>query len=450
MKILQQPYKRDVLLIVLAGIIARLIALPWAQTVHADAVSRVHIAYEWLLDPYYIKEGYWGPLHHYLNGLFMLIFPGKVTGPVVLNILCASLTAIPLYGFAINVFNSRKGALLASLLYVFSPIVWWTSLQPLSEVSYGFFLALSLYALSEGTRDKPEYRTAMFAGFFLTCAAAIRYEAWVIIAAFTLVVFLQRSWRYTLAFWSFAMLFPAAWMIGNHFEYGDFLYSVNQNDVWNMGKEGINDDVSAVERMKRVLFFPWSFGSNVSPIVAGLLAVALIRAVIKKRLSKDQLIWLIPFVVMAAVFQKKAWDGSLMLHHRFLVTWLILLLPFVPVIFMGTKWLRFRTVLMVLGLISVIPMTFLWNKVHYTKRLGEGVLGQAMEELAMGYYRELQIIPRIEGTDTEDLLRAINGAGVPGDGLMLDFFGWDRSYYVALHALPNTIVMYGAPCPTPS
>ncbi len=442
--IFQLPFRRDILLIALAALVVRLASIPWARTVQADAVSRIHIAYEWLLDPYYIKEGYWGPLHHYLNALFMLVLPGKTAGPLALNILCAALTVIPLYGFTLNLFGSRKGAVFAAMLYVFSPIMLWTSMQALSEVSYGFFLACALYALSEGSREQRGYRTAIIGGLLITCAAALRYEAWVIIATLTLVVFLLRSWRYTLVFWLTAMVFPATWMIGNQLAFGDFLYSVNQNDVWNMLKEGINDEVLPEDRLKRALFFPWSFMLNVSPLAMALLLVALVVAMVRRSLTREQWIWLIPITVMVVVFQQKAVEGSLMMQHRFLVTWLVLLLPYVALVFRGARWQHVRTALMTAAFVSVIPLTFFWNKVDYTKTFGEGHFGKAMDDLVMTYYRELEVIPHLPGTETDELLTLINAQSGTGGGLVLDFHGWDRTYYLLLHAHANTVVVGGA------
>jgi hypothetical protein len=444
MRILQNPYRRDILLIALAALVVRLVAIPWAHTVQADAVSRIHIAYEWLLDPYYIKEGYWGPLHHYLNALFMLVLPGKTAGPLALNILCASLTAIPIYGFTLNLFNSRRGAVFAALFYVFSPIILWTSMQALSEVSYGFFLAMALFAISEGSREGMRIKSAIAAGLLITCAAALRYEAWVIIAALTLVHFLLRGWRTTLIFWGCAMLFPATWMIGNQLAYGDFLYSVNQNDVWNMLKEGINDEVLPEDGLKRGLFFPWSFMLNVSPLGLALLLAGLVIAALRRRLNREQWIWLIPMTVMVFVFEQKAIEGSLMMQHRFLVTWLVLLLPFIALVFDGTRWMGARTVLLSLAFVSVIPFTFAWNKVDYVKVFGEGNFGKAMDDLVIAYYRELEVIPRLPDKETKKVLDVINAQSSPGAGLILDFHGWDRSYYILLHAEANTMVVGGA------
>lgn len=441
---LQKAHRNDLALIVLGALVLRLAELPWAQVVQADAVSRIHIALEWKQSPHWISHGYWGPLHHYLNALFMWIFPGKALGPTVLNILAASFTAVPLYGFTLNAFQSRKGAVFAALLYVFSPIALWTSLQPLSEIPYGFFLAWSLYLLSNTPGEPVRYRSSLISGLFLTCAAALRYEAWVIIAAFSLVALLLRGWRHALVFGAFASLFPMAWMIGNLLEFGDALYSVNQNDEWNMGREGINDDVTKATRIQRAIFFPWSFWLNASVICSLVMTLALILAAVRKRLTRVQWAWLIPIALMALIFQKKAWEGSLMLHHRFLITWLVLLLPFVALVFTALRGRLLHRVIMPLGVLLTIPAAFLFGKVDFMKLMGDRASSRAMEGLVLGHYREMQVVPRLYGSDTEELLANINSRAHPGDGVILDFHSWDRSYYILLHAQANTMVVGGA------
>lgn len=444
MSIFNNPHRRDALLIAAAALLVRLMMLPWAQTVQADAVSRIHIAGEWLRDPHWITHGYWGPLHHYLNALFMLVFPGKVLGPQVLNVLAASLTAIPLYGFTLTLFRSRRGAVFAALMYVFSPIALWTSLQALSEITYGFFLASALFALSINQGQPRAWRSAAIAGLLMTCAAATRYEAWVLIAALSLVALLLHGWRIALVFWACSMLFPSVWMIGNQLEFGDALYSVNQNDEWNMGKEGINDEVTKATRIQRVVFFPLSFALNSSPVCALLLVLAGALAAIKRTLTKAQWVWLVPFAIMALVFQKKAWEGSLMLHHRFVITWLILLLPYVALVFSALRPRLIHRVIMPLGLAATMPLAFLFGKIDFTRLLGERSLSKAMDGLVLGHYRELQVVPRLYGDHTEALLAMINSQTRAGDGLILDFHSWDASYYILLHALPNTLVVGGA------
>ena len=440
----QNTDNRNILLIVLLALITRLIVLPWSQTVHADAVSRVFIAADWLKNPHYITEGYWGPLHHYLNALFMTLFPGNIVGPKMLNILLASLTVIPLYRFTMNIFNSRRGAVFVVLLYVLCPLIFRNSFQALSGISYAFFIVLAMYLISEGIKREGKLIYAVFAGLAITCAAATRYEAWVVIATFTLVTLLFKEWKFTFVFWLFAMLFPGTWMIGNQLEFGDFLYSVNQNDVWNIQLEGINDNITSIERIKRVVFFPLSFALNVSPITTLLLLFAVIGAAIKMRFTKKQLIWLVPFAIMFVLFLQKGWAGTLMLQNRFTITWIILLLPFVALVFQNEKYTKLKTSLLVLALVTTIPLSFFWEKVPYTKILGENNLGWALDDIALNTFREFEAVPLLKDKDTEKIVEVINVNSELGDGLVLDFIGWDRTYYTALRAMNRCFITSGS------
>lgn len=422
----------------------RLILLPWSQTVHADAVSRVFIAVNWLDNPHYISDGYWGPLHHYLNALFIWLFRSWIVGPKMLNILLASLTVFPLYGFTKNVFRTSMGAVFVSLVYVFSPIVLRNSFQALAGVSYAFFTVSSMYFLSEGFRREGNYRYAAFAGLCMTFAAATRYEAWVVIAAFTLVGVLSGKWKFTFVFWLFAMIFPGSWMVGNQIQFGDFLYSVNQNDVWNIKMEGINDSVSSVERIQRVLFFPISFIQNVSPLTFFLLLFGLAWAVLKRKITRMQLVWLLPFIIMAAIYMQKAFAGTLMQQQRFIITWIILLLPFLALAFVHEKQMRLKATLMSISVLTLIPLSFCWMYIPYEKLFGDGNLPKALDHLALTTSQEMEAVPLLRSSDTEYLTSTIDSTLKPGQGLVLDFFGWDRTYYTALHAHVRSCVIEGS------
>lgn len=425
------------------ALVVRLIILPWSQTVHADAGSRILIALNWLDNPHYITDGYWGPLHHYLNAFFLWLFPGWIIGPKVLNILLASLTVFPLYGFTRNLFSNTKGAFFVALIYVFSPIIVRNSFQALAGVSYAFFVVSSMYFLSEGFK-KGHLRYAAFAGLAITFAAATRYEAWVIIAAFTLVGILHRQFKFTAVFWFFAMLFPSTWMIGNQLEFGDFLYSVNQNDVWNIQMEGINDKVDSIKLIQRVVFFPMSLMLIVSPIATALLLFGLGWAIIKKQLSKQQIIWLVPFIIMAAIFMQKAYVGTLMLQHRFTITWMTLLLPYLALIFIHPTWQKAKTILLTLAVVTAIPLSFTWVYWQHTKYLGQTNLAYALDELTIGMSHEIEAIPLLRSKVTEELVDEIRKNAVPGQGLILDFMGWDKTCYTAIRSEIHSYQTNGA------
>ena len=186
----------------------RLLILPWSQTVHADAVTRIFLSADWLANPHYISSGYWGPLHIYLNALSLWLFSDQVITPKVLNILFVTFSVPPLYWFTKNVFKNRLGATFVALTYVLCPVVVRNSFLGLAEVVYAFFVLLTMHFLEKSFRTKAANKYVILAGFSITLAAATRYEAWVLIAVFTLVCLLRVGWQSAVLFWMFAMLFP--------------------------------------------------------------------------------------------------------------------------------------------------------------------------------------------------------------------------------------------------
>ena len=442
-RFISENHRKNMLLIAFLALVVRLIILPWSQTVHADAGSRILIALGWLTNPHYITDGYWGPLHHYLNAFFLWLFPGWVIGPKALNITLATLTVLPLYGFTRNLFSNTKGAFFVALAYAFSPLVVRNSFQALAGVSYAFFVVSSMYFLSEGLK-KGDLRNAAFAGLAITLAAATRYEAWVIIAAFTLVGLLHKQFKFTTVFWLAAMLFPGTWMIGNQLEFGDFLYSVNQNDVWNIQMEGINDKVDSVKLIERIVFFPMSFMLIVSPIATVLLLFGLGWAILKKKLSKEQVIWIVPFLVMAAIFVQKAYVGTLMMQHRFTLTWMILLLPFLALVFIHPKWQNAKSILLIVSVLTAIPLSFTWVYWQHTKYLGQTNLAFALDELTIGMSHEIEAIPLLRSEVTEQLVAEIKKNSIPNHGLILDFMGWDKTCYTATRSEISSYQTNGA------
>lgn len=436
--------RKNVLTIFLGVLAVRLIILPWSQTVHADAVSRVFLALDWLAHPHYIANGYWGPLHHYLTALALWILPDWVIAPKVLNILFASLSVFPLYWFTKNVFGNRQGAVSVSLIYGFSPIVMHTSFQALADVSYAFFVLCSMCFLSEGLKQNGKIIYAIFGGLAITLAAATRYESWVIIAAFTLVGVLNKQWKFTAVFWSIAMLFPVSWMVGNHIEYGDFLYSITQNDIGNIEKQGVNDNVDDILRMRRVVFFPFSFMVNVSPVAVILILIAIISSIWRKSISKTQLIWLVPFLILATIFLQKVYVGTLMMQHRFIITWIILLLPFLALTFNNEVLTKLKSALLFLAVVSLVPMSFYWGWIDYKKTVGKGVLGEALNRMNAENSHEFEAIPLLYDSSADSLVAAIRANSKPDDGLILDFIGWDRTYYTSLRANKRGIIVDGS------
>ena len=79
--LLTNSRQKQVYLLCILLLITKLCLLPFAQTVHPDAVSRVFGAIEWMNDPHWIKSATWCPFHFYLNGIALSIWNNPIYTP---------------------------------------------------------------------------------------------------------------------------------------------------------------------------------------------------------------------------------------------------------------------------------------------------------------------------------------------------------------------------------
>ena len=402
----------QILLIIVIGLIIRLIALPFVHTVDADAVTRIFIAYRWLQNPYFISSAVWLPLHHYLNAFVIWVSGGELIYSLkTLHILFAVATVIPLYKFTENEFKTKEGAFFVSLTYLFIPIVLRNSFHVLSGVPYAFFIATTMYLLSQGKKlDKP-IKFGILAGLSMTIAGGLRYEAWLLIAVFTLVLILQKQWRMVLFFWIFAMIFPAVWMTGSFIEHGDLFYGSNGAYRWNIVLMGGNDDLSWKILAWRSIYYLRTYFIIFTPVIAFAIIYYAIKSIKQKELEKSAKWWLIPFIILLVVFIYKAINGTLLLQSRFIISLIIASIPFYALVFKEKKHIKLKRTIAWLIIIMFIPYSYLWEK-------------------------DIEAFPRIKDKETMNLLESIQTETSKGDSksLILDFIGWDKTYFIRLRS----------------
>jgi 4-amino-4-deoxy-L-arabinose transferase-like glycosyltransferase len=398
---------KEILIICSISLLVRLIVMPFAQSTDADATSRVFIAQELLDNFRLILSGHWAPFHHYINALSLLIIPNNVYGPKIFHILFAVASCIPLYYFTKNEFN-KQGAFFVTLIYTFSPVVFKNSFLAMAEVPYAFFVLLSMYFISQGTRKENKIKYSIFAGLSLTIAGGIRYEAWELMALFFIVLALFKQWKMLIPFGIAASIFPIFWMIGNKIETGDFLYSFNSATSWINNLSGINDNVSKADYIHRLIFFPMSWGLMITPLLSLILIYSIFKLITKKPTKSHLLIWLIPFIVIMVTYMYSAFKGTLFTQHRFTITLVLLSVPFLALFFENESNLRLKKIIVTFLIILMIPLSFLWNRIN---------------EVA---------IPLIKDDSVEAITYGIRYQLDNKKGLVLDFIGWDKSYYIAL------------------
>lgn len=426
--------------IFLVGLITRLVVYPFTQVTDADSVSRVNIAIRWLDHPEFIWHGMWLPIHHYLNAFAIFLTGSTITGPIVFHILLASATAFPIYGFTKREFG-QQGAWFVALIYVLNPVVFKNSFQALSGVPYAFFLACTLNYLSLLTRTQ-KLKYAVLAGLMITLASGFRYEAWLLIAVFTGMLLAFKSWKGTVVFWLFAMIFPAAWMIGNYLQSGDMFTGLSGAYNWNILMEGVNDQVSKVEKWERLIFFPYSWFLLFSPLLLIPLGLKVWKNVKMKKVLTRRLMWAIPFVVVMIAFIYKSYEGTLLKQHRFTISLIALSIPFAGVWFENMKWKTWKRVGVALVVITYLPMAYFWMKVPINELIGYyKPVYQAIWNIRHKTDHSFRPIPRLYDQDFVKLSTMMKNHLTDSSTFITDFMGWEPSYYLALESglHPNSI-----------
>ncbi|HQI46271.1 MAG TPA: glycosyltransferase family 39 protein [Bacteroidales bacterium] len=424
----------QITLVFLISLVIRLIILPFTQTINADAVSRVFIAYDWLKQPHLITNGVWAPFHFYINAFAIFITSSIIYGPIIFHILFASFTVFPIYYFTKREFN-EKGAIYVALIYSFSPIVFQNSFQTLAEVPYGFFLAVSLNYLSLLIRSDKKIKYAILAGLFITITGGLRYEAWVITGLFAVILLIYKQWKGLLFFLPLALIFPIFWMIGNYIEHKDLMYSVNAAFEWNL-KYGVNSNVTIIEAAQRVMFFTISVFLSSSPIIAFLTLFLLLNRIYNNNFKKEYFIWSILFIGMLGIYTMKSIEGSILMQHRYTITLLIFYLPFFAIFFDNDVKVSLKKYFTIATIVTIVPLSFYWYKlpVYKVMKISE-TFKLAIFNIFTFSGEQTVAIPFLKNNETKEILKVIKeNKDKEENSLFIDFIDWDNTYYLALYS----------------
>ena len=422
------------LLLFLLALIARLIAWPHSDVVNADAVSRALTGEGYMRFPGWSSDGVWPPLHFYLNGLFTVLCGSRVVGSVLVNILLGSAIAFPVFAF-VSRWSDDVVAIAVTVVIVFEPLVFRNSLQGLSEVPFFFFTACAFNSISAAqvATGRASLRHAAAAGLFLTVAAGMRYEAWLLIPFLLLILMVSRHRRSAAVFIAMAMTFPVAWMITGQVTHGDPF--VGLGPLLHC-RSGVTTPVVPTDQLLlRTAFFPASFLAALSPVVIALGIGAAALALIRKELTREQWPWLVLFPVFLLIMIHEARRGELLLQHRFSMTLVLLFIPYLAV---GLSPLKLK------GWVPVIALLLAgWTfQASFEQRLpgwfrsasSHSGFGPAIGFISDNTMGEMVAIPRLKERWPDQLVAKLNAMDPDTGILVLDFFGWQETYNVAFRA----------------
>jgi hypothetical protein len=435
--------KHKLLILFFVALVARLIALPHAQVEDADATSRLMLG-EWANNHGgELSSLQWPALQIYFVSLGQLIFGDRVLGPVILSLLIGAASIIPFYLFTRDVFN-REGAFYAALLFTFSPLIFRNSFLPLSEIYHVFFSLITIWSLTNALKkSEKKYWWITLAGISSTIACGGRFEAWVLCGLLGVILLLCREWKLFLIFGFLSAIFPVIWMIYCYEKTGDPFISLEMVRHQNLDIGKINENYDAAKRVYRIIFFPLSWFVAVFPVVAVIIFGMFPRIIRSRKEEPLRLMFSCLFIFFLGFFITQSLKGLLANQHRYTITLVMLSLPLFALWFEKRKnslerKIKWKAIVSVVIASLMIPWSFSWQRAPLNILAVGNPLGYNMiAQIVVTTYREMFAVPQIKQTELVNITQKIKKDMKPGEGLFIDFWEWNGSYYITQQSPPG-------------
>jgi hypothetical protein len=265
----------------------------------------------------------------------------------------------------------------------------------MSEISYLFFVILSLNALSKSLVEK-KVAWAFGSGLLMTIAGGIRYESWILGTLIVGLLAYHKSPREALYFFLSFAIFPVYWLSSNLIHADDALSSF----TWAIDLSGSESSLSLESILRRIWWFPLSLMFAFGPVAFYFLSREF-KHYPKDKLSRSLLL---VFAVFLVIWIVNALRGSLLLQHRFAVTLFLLSFPIIGFHFQRkSKLLRTKTLIFSL---SAFFLAYAYSS------------------------KGARPIPRLKTHDAATISNEINENLTAESGFVCDFWNWQTTYYL--------------------
>jgi hypothetical protein len=409
---------RVALMLLAVALLVRLVFLPHATLDANDAAVRIWLGWRWADEPFFITNGLWGPLHFYLIGAVMRLWPDPVWAPMALHVAIGAMVPIAVYRLTFELFGSHRSAITAGLIFAFYPAAIDVSLGARVETPFLLSFGIGLVALVRAWRPDGQIRHAVVAGLAITVAAMLRYEAWILLPFLTLL--LIRHPRRAAAFLATAMIHPVIWMIGNYLEFGNPLFSLTATSSWVEDETAHAPETALIPGLVRVARLVARTGAELTLPVALLVSAGVIETL---RTRRAESAWLVLPTALFVVFAFFTYRSSMPAKLSYSTTFGLLLIPFVAAALerLGIeRWSRARCMAGA-GALLVAMCVFMSGPLIERLPGGSSISATAVPTMA-----DEASVRRLQGLLKE--------AGLtPGtDALISDNFGSRSTVYVAL------------------
>jgi hypothetical protein len=412
------------------ALFTRLIALPFSQVIESDATSRLFLAEHALTHHGALQSLQWPSLHIYFLAAAQFLSNDFLNGPVLLSLLMGAFSVVAFYHFTKNIF-SRKGAFYTALIFTFTPLIFRLSFVPLAEIYHVCFCMTALWLLSEGlVRKEQKWKWGMLAGVSATIAAGGRFEAWVLIGLMGIILIALREWKILFAFGLTAAVFPLWWMIYCYRTTGHPLISLEMVEWQNFVVGKVNENITAVEHTRRIIYFPFEWLISSTPVIAVMSVWLFVKALVRKKLTRLQLSFGLLICFFLPFFIYESITGSLADQVRYTVTLIMLSLPIFALWFENPGRENFKKRFAVLVALLLIPWSYTWQRLPWHK-LFPGSLSNAVAEMVACDAWQAEAVPSFHNPGIKTITSVVNKNTLPGDGYFIDFSGWRESFYYA-------------------
>ncbi|MFQ5645664.1 MAG: glycosyltransferase family 39 protein [bacterium] len=314
-----------------ACLLVRSLCFLLSQNIGWDAVTRSLTALEWAKHPFIVPPtGYpaqYGPLPIYLFGLGLKLYPDVYLVPRLINLLIGSACVIPFYLWVKTAFSSET-AVTASYLFVFYTLQAKSCVLAASEPLFIFCWLFSLYFFYRYQTAGEKEGDLLPAGFWLSLAGMCRYNGWLYIGIFGLILLKSAATgnklRTVSLFGTTALLFPLLWMGACLYSYGNPLYPLKfiRSDHLKIIRQ--LGGIGLFRRIYYLFFFPAVLGLSLSP-PAFLESCKGIVSTIKQRRHREKL--LIGGSMTAYLTWSAVVGGNFLLFSRFAMEAGVVLIP---------------------------------------------------------------------------------------------------------------------------
>jgi len=197
-----------------------------------DDASRVEMAYYWSQAPFFNLPGnpLWLPLGIWVHGLALRFVDDPLVTSSIVNSAFSMASIMLIYKITQALFpGTAFSPPLAAAIFAFCPLLVWLGLSGLSEPIFHFFMLLGILFMLLADRHK-QPSAYLYSAIGFLGASAIRYEAWILVAAFALFCaldFKQSTHKLTILMsLAVASMFVPIWLYWQWGVYGDYLHFV--------------------------------------------------------------------------------------------------------------------------------------------------------------------------------------------------------------------------------